>query len=220
MVNKSKEKNRTKSKRKAGVKDKKPSIRQLSKFGLSRDETDKILRELAALEIQGKAKSKIMSKYINIINELINRSFQEGQLEHYYIVLQYFVDSINTTYDFDPKKTPGYLLRRKPFAEDALRQINMILGIKQNPVALKELIEEVGGRKLAMVIVGSIKNIRQTIESIQDYKLLALDDYRGAQLGIETQPDVRNTTTRRVDSIVRPPRTIRAQLSPRRTRSI
>ena len=37
MVNKSKEKNRTKSKRKAGVKDKKPSIRQLSKFGLSRD---------------------------------------------------------------------------------------------------------------------------------------------------------------------------------------
>ena len=62
-------------------------------------------------------------------------------------------------------------------------------------------------------------NIKNTIEAIQNFTNIAVDDYRGAQLGIETQPLVRNTTTRRVDSVIRPPRTTRAQAMTRRVRS-
>ena len=72
---------------------------------------------------------------------------------------------------------------------------------------------------LAITIVTSINNIRNTIVAIQNFRNIAVDDYRGAELGIETQPQVRNRTTRRVDSVIRPPRTTRAQAMTRRIRS-
>ena len=64
-----------------------------------------------------------------------------------------------------------------------------------------------------------ITNIEDIEERMQHYTQSALNDYRGAQLGVETQPAIRNYTNRRTDAIVRPPRTIRAQALTRRIRS-
>lgn len=104
-------------------------------------------------------------------------------------------------------------------AERAIRQSNMLLGIKMNPEALNTMFNRVGYNNLAITIENSVEHIRNTVGAISRFRSMAIDDYRGAELGIETQPRVRNTTTRRVDSVIRPPRTTRAQAMRRRTRS-
>ena len=213
-----KSRRRNRGKRKAGTRDSflstKVSVRQLSQIGLSRDETDKIFRELAAIKIQDRFNKKYLGRTRTLLNVITNH-----ELEMFLTMLEHFVDSVNTTYEFDDKKTPGYLLNVKPMAETAIRQAKMLYGLKMNPQALKTMFERVGYNNLAITIVTSINNIRNTIVAIQGFRNIAVDDYRGAQLGIETQPQVRNTTTRRVDSVIRPPRTTRAQAMTRRIRS-
>ncbi len=118
------------------------------------------------------------------------------------------------------KKTPGYLLNIKPNVETGIHQSNMLLELKRNPNSLKIMFKNVGYINLATIIITSIDNIRNSIVMIQNFKNIAIDDYRGAELGIETQPSIRNTTTRRVDSLIRRPRTMRAQAMKRKTRSI
>lgn len=209
---------RTKRKRKAGTRDNflstKVSIRQLSQIGLSRDETDKIFRELSAIKIQNIFSKKYLGRTRTLLNIITNH-----ELQMFLTAFEHFVDSVNTTYEFDDKKTPGYLLNVKLMAETAIRQTKMLLGLKMNPETLKTMFNRVGYNNLAITIVTSINNIKNTIIAIQNFTNIAVDDYRGAQLGIETQPLVRNTTTRRVDSIIRPPRTTRAQAMTRRVRS-
>jgi len=207
-----------KFKRKAGSRDSflstKVSLRQLSQVGLSQDETDKIFRELASIKIQDRFNEKYLQRCKRLLNVISIRD-----LEMFNNSFIYFIDSINTTYEFDDKKTPGYLLNIKPMVKDAIRQSNMLLALKRNDDLLKEMFKKAGYNKLGKTIVTSIHNIRNSIVLIQNYKNIALDDYRGAELGVETQPSVRNTTSRRVDSIIRPPRTIRAQAMTRRIRS-
>tara|TARA_B100000902_G_scaffold399984_1_gene474241 strand:+ start:3251 stop:3916 length:666 start_codon:yes stop_codon:yes gene_type:complete len=209
---------RNRGKRKAGTRDSflstKVSVRQLSQVGLSRDETDKIFRELAAIKIQDQFKKMNLAKCKKLLNVITNH-----ELEMFLTVFEHFIDSVNTTYEFDDRKTPGYLLNVKPMAETAIRQAKMLLGLKRNPEALKTMFNRVGYNNLAITIVTSINNIRNTIVAIQGFRNIAVDDYRGAQLGIEPQPSVRNRTTRRVDSVIRPPRTTRAQAMTRRVRS-
>ena len=209
---------RRRGKRKAGTRDSflstKVSVRQLSQIGLSRDETDKIFRELAAIKIQDRFNKKYLGRTKTLLNIILTH-----ELEMFLTVFEHFVDSVNTTYEFDDMKTPGYLLNVKPMAETAIRQAKMLYGLKMNPEALKTMFDRVGYNNLAITIVTSINNIRNTIVAIQGFRNIAVDDYRGAQLGIETQPQVRNTTTRRVDSVIRPPRTTRAQAMTRRVRS-
>lgn len=209
---------RTRGKRKAGTRDSflsaKVSVRQLSQVGLSQDETDKIFRELAAIKIQDRFNKKYLGRTRTLLNVITTR-----ELEMFLTMLEHFVDSVNTTYEFDDKKTPGYLLNVKPMAETAIRQAKMLLGLKMNPEALERMFNRVDYNNLAITIVTSINNIRNTIVAIQSFRNIAADDYRGAELGIETQPRVRNTTTRRVDSVIRPPRTTRARAMTRRVRS-
>jgi len=205
-------------KRKAGTRDSflstKVSIRQLSQIGLSRDETDKIFRELSAIKIQNRFNKKYLGRTKTLLKVITNH-----ELQMFLTALEHFVDSVNTTYEFDDKKTPGYLLNVKLMAETAIRQTKMLLGLKMNSETLKTMFNRVGYNNLAITIVTSINNIKNTIIAIQNFTNIAVDDYRGAQLGIETQPLVRNTTTRRVDSVIRPPRTTRAQAMTRRVRS-
>lgn len=224
---KTKGRRRTRGKPKAGTRDSflstKVSVRQLSQIGLSKDETDKIFRELAAIKIQDRFNKKYLGRTRTLLNVITAR-----ELEMFLTMLEHFVDSVNTTYEFDDRKTPGYLLNVKPMAETAIRQAKMLLGLKTNPEALERMFNRVGYNNLAIAIVTSINNIRNTIVAIRGFRNIAVDDYReniavddyrGAQLGIETQPQVRNTTTRKVDSVIRPPRTTRAQAMTRRVRS-
>lgn len=213
-----KTKKNKKYKRKAGSRNSflstKVSLRQLSQVGLSQDETDKIFRELASIKIQDRFNEKYLQRCKRLLNVISIRD-----LEMFNNSFIYFIDSINTTYEFDDKKTPGYLLNIKPMVKDAIRQSNMLLGLKRNDDLLKEMFKKAGYNKLCITIVTSIHNIRNSIVLIQNYKDIVLNDYRGAELGVETQPSVRNTTSRRVDSIIRLPRTIRAQAMTRRIRS-
>ena len=193
---------------------KKVSVRQLSQAGLSRDETDEILRQFAAIKIQDRLNEKYLGRTRTLLTTITIR-----ELDVSLAYLEHFVNSVNTTYEFDNKKTPGHLLIIKPMAERAIRQSNMLLGIKMNPEALNTMFNRVGYNNLAITIENSVEHIRNTVGAISRFRSMAIDDYRGAELGIETQPRVRNTTTRRVDSVIRPPRTTRAQAMRRRTRS-
>ena len=62
---------RNRGKPKAGTRDSflstKVSVRQLSQIGLSRDETDKIFRELAAIKIQDRFNKKYLGRNQNIV---------------------------------------------------------------------------------------------------------------------------------------------------------
>ena len=65
---------RTRRKPKAGTRDSflstKVSLRQLSQIGLSRDESDKIFRELAAIKIQDQFKKMNLAKCEKLNSEL------------------------------------------------------------------------------------------------------------------------------------------------------
>ena len=65
----------------------------------------------------------------------------------------------------------------------------------------------------------TITNMEDIEDKMQRHTQSALDDYKGAQLGVEIRPAIRNNTTRNTDAIVRPPRTTRARALTRRTRS-
>ena len=214
-----KTKKNIKIKRKAGSRNSflstKVTLRQLSQVGLSQDETDKIFRELASIKIQDRFNEKYLSRCKNLLNVIRIR-----ELEMFNNAFIYFIDSINTTYEFDDKKTPGYLLNIKPMVEDAIRQSNMLLGLKRNDDLLKKMFKKAGYNKLCITIVTSMHNIRNSIVLIENYKNITIHDYRGAKLGIEPQPSVRNTTTRRIDSIIRTPKTMRSKAITRKTRSI
>ena len=205
-----------KTKRKGkGLKDQKVAISQLTQRDLPKDVTNKIYRELSAITIQDSFNEKYLARIKKLLNIIRIR-----ELEMFNNAFIHFIDSVNTTYEFDDKKTPGYLLNIKPNVETGIHQNNMLLELKRNPNSLKMMFKNVGYINLATIIITSIDNIRNSIVMIQNFKNIAIDDYRGAELGIETQPSIRNTTTRRVDSVIRRPRTMRAQAMKRKTRSI
>ena len=212
-------KKKTERKRKRKIKgrgllDKKVTIRQLNQIGLSQDETNKIYRELAAMTIQDSFDKKYLARIRKLLNIIRIR-----ELEMFNTAFIHFIESVYTTYEFDDKKTPGYLLNIRPNVETGIHQSNMLMALKKDPDSLKIMFKEIGYKNLATIIITSIENIRNSIVMIQNFKNIAIDDYRGAELGIETQPSVRNTTTRRVDSVIRRPRTMRAQAIKRKTRS-
>lgn len=204
--------------RKAGSKDsllnKKVAIRQLSQIGLTNDETNEIYANLATMKIQDRFHEKYLARCKNLLNTIKNE-----ELEMLNTVFTHFVDSVNTTYEFDDKKTPGYLLNIKPMIESAIHQTNMLLDLKKNQKSLEKMFKSIGYNNLTVTIIASINNIKNSIVLLQNFKNIAIDDYRGAELGIETQPAVRNTTERRIDAITRRPRTMRSQAMTRKTRS-
>ena len=212
-------KSKTNKKHNAGVKeyliDSKIPITQLDQIKLPRDITNKIFTHLAAIKIQ----DRFNKKYLERIKTVL-KMISLNDLKIFYTVLKHFIDSVKTTYEFDDKKTPQYLLNIKPMAEIAEQQAIMLIILKTEPETLNMEFKRIGYNNLGMTIITSIDNIRNIVQAIQNFKNIAIQDYRGAQLGIETQPHLRNTTTRRVDSIIRPPRTTRAlAMSTRKNRS-
>ena len=217
-----KKKSREKSRKKRGkrtvagtLRDMRPSIRQLSQRGLPRDMTDKIIRELAATTIQ----DQFNEKYIGNIRELLDE-ITLRQLDAYKPAFEHFLKSVNATYEYSDRQTPRYLLDIRPMVESALRQTKMLIGLKRNPDALRQMFKRAGYRRLGITVATSINNIQNAITAIQGYRQIAVDDYRGAELGIESHPRLTSTATRKVDAISRPPRTVRQQaMTSRRARS-
>jgi hypothetical protein len=130
-----------------------------------------------------------------------------------------FINSVTTSYEYNVKNIPIVLLRLIAQVRTVLERVNHLLRFHNEPVFLEAELARHGFNDIVTFIDLTITNMEEVEQRMQHYTQNALDDYRGSQLGVETQPAIRNRTTRRTDAIVRPPRTTRARALTRRTRS-
>ena len=130
-----------------------------------------------------------------------------------------FINSVFTSYEYRRKNIPSILLTMITQIRTVLERINHIIRFYNEPGFLQRELAANGYNDIVAFIALTQRNIIDLDANMQYYTQNALDDYKGAQLGIETQPNMRNSTTRRTDAIVRPPRTTRAQALTRRIRS-
>ena len=130
-----------------------------------------------------------------------------------------FINSVFTSYEYRRKNIPSILLTMITQIRTVLERVNHIIRFYNEPGFLQSELAANGYNDIVAFIALTQRNIIDLDANMQYYTQNALDDYKGAQLGIETQPNMRNNTTRRTDAIVRPPRTARAQALTRRIRS-
>ena len=213
-----KRKYRKNLKRKAGTlqsfRDTRAAIGDLTRRGLSHDETDLIFRDFAASRIQDRARQKNLRRLTTLITTSYN-FFYLSELR-----LASFVNSVNTSYEFNTRNTPVILLQMLPEVNNVLIRIRDILRFHNEPQFLEAEFREVGYFALRTFILNTIGDTRRIDNIIGHYRANMVADYNMAQIGVESQPALRNYTIRRTDAIVRPPRTTRAQALTRRTRSI
>jgi len=130
-----------------------------------------------------------------------------------------FINSVYTSYEYKRKNIPSVLLTMITQIRTVLERVIHLLRFYTEPAFLQNELAANGYNDIVAFIGLTIGNMEDLEDKMQTYTQNALDDYKGAQLGIETQPAIRNRTTRRTDAIVRPPRTERARALTRRTRS-
>ena len=207
-----------KQKRKAGTlqsfRGTKVALANLEQREIPRALANQIFRNFAASRIQDRAKEKNLQR----LTTLITTSYNFFYLTE--VQLAAFVNSVNTTYEFNTRNTPNVLLQILPQVTNVLIRIRHILRFHNDPQFLQAEFREVGFIALRTFILNTIGETRRIHNIIGDYRANMVADYNMAQIGVETQPNMRNYTTRRTDAIVRPPRTTRAQALTRRTRSI
>ena len=131
-----------------------------------------------------------------------------------------FINSVSTSYEYNHKHIPIVLLRLIAQIRIVLERVNHLLRFHNEPAFLEAELARNGFNDIVTFIDLTLTNMENVEQHMQLYTQSALDDYKGAQLGIEIRPAIRNSTNRRTDAIVRPPRTTRAQALTRRTRSI
>ena len=189
------------------------ALANLEQRGITRALSNKIFRDFAASRIQDRAKEKNLQRLTTLITTSYN-FFYLTELQ-----LASFVNSVNTSYEFNTRNTPDILLQMLPEVNNVLIRIRHILRFRNEPQFLEAEFREVGYFALRTFILNTIGDTRRIHNIIGNYRANSVADYNMAQIGVETQPALRNYTTRRTDAIVRPPRTIRAQALTRRIRS-
>jgi len=85
----------------------------------------KYFKELAAIKIQDRFNKKYFTRTKTLLNII-----STDQLEMFLNRFIHFVNSVNTTYEFDDRKTPEYLLNIKSMAKKAIDQAKMLLDLK------------------------------------------------------------------------------------------
>uniref|UniRef100_A0A6C0DVS0 Uncharacterized protein n=1 Tax=viral metagenome TaxID=1070528 RepID=A0A6C0DVS0_9ZZZZ len=130
-----------------------------------------------------------------------------------------FINSVFTSYEYRRKNIPYVLLTMITQINLVLEEVNHLIRFHNEAGFLQRELAENGYNNIVDFIGLTIDNMEDLENNMQNYTQNALDDYKGAQLGIETQPNMRNTTTRNTDAIVRPARTTRAQALTRRIRT-
>ena len=190
------------------------ALANLEQRGITRALSNKIFRDFAASRIQDRAKEKNLQRLTTLITTSYN-FFYLTELQ-----LASFVNSVNTSYEFNTRNTPDVLLQMLPEVNNVLMRIRHILRFRNEPQFLEAEFREVGYFALRIFILNTIGDTRRIHNIIGEYRANSVADYNMAQIGVESQPALRNYTIRRTDAIVRPPRTTRAQALTRRTRSI
>ena len=128
-------------------------------------------------------------------------------------------NSMLTSYEYDHRNIPSVLLTMLSYILPVIERINHLLRCHNDPAFLASELRSRGYNDTMSFIGLTLSNMEELDEKLVDYRSSVLADYKGAQWGIETQPNMRNRTTRRTDTIVRPGRTTRAQALTRRIRS-
>jgi hypothetical protein len=131
-----------------------------------------------------------------------------------------FINNVFTSYEYRRKNIPSLLLTIISQIRVVLERVNHLLRFHTEPAFLQNELAVNGYNDIVAFIGLTIDNMEDLENNMQNYTQIALDDYKGAQSGIETQPNMRNTTTRRTDAIVRPLYPERLTAITRRTRSI
>lgn len=193
--------------------DMRSALRDLDRRGIPNEVSDIIFREFAASRIQEKSKEKNLQRLTAFLARIYNSLYLKE------LQLTAFVNSVNTSYEFNTSNTPSVLLQILPQVNNVLMRIRHILRFHNEPQFLRAEFREVGFFALRTFLLNTILEGRRIDTILADYRANMVADYNMAQIGIETQPAMRNYTTRRTDAIVRPPRTARAQAITRRTRS-
>ena len=131
-----------------------------------------------------------------------------------------FINSITRSYEYKRKNIPSILLTMLAQSGTVLQRVNHLLRFHNEAGFLQAELGRRGVNAISAFIELTLTSMEELEQTMRDYTHYALADYRGAQLGIETQPNMRNRTIRYTDAIVRPARTTRAQALTRRIRSI
>ena len=212
-----KRKYRKNLKRKAGTlqnfRGTKVALANLEQREIPRALANQIFRNFAASRIQDRAKEKNLQR----LTTLITTSYNFFYLTE--VQLAAFVNSVNTAYEFNTRNTPDVLLQILPEVNDVLIRIRHILRFRNEPQFLQAEFREVGYFPLRTFILNTIGDTRRIGNIIGHYRANMVADYNMAQIGVESQPALRNYTIRRTDAIVRPPHSERTTALTRRIRS-
>ena len=108
-----------------------------------------------------------------------------------------FINSVVRSYEYRHKNIPSVLVTLITQIRTVIERANHIIRFHNEPEFLQEELAINGYDIIVAFIQLTIGNIEDLEDRMQDYTQNALDDYEGTQLEIETQPTIRNRTTRR-----------------------
>ncbi len=171
----------------------KVALANLEQRGIDRVLSNKIFREFSASTIQDTYREKNLRKISALLNQYRAQFLTtERSLLH-------AINIVRTNYEFNDEEN------MLPLLNDTLTKVRRIVRLYNDPQFLQEQLKEQGFETLKNEIMATISRLTNVRNLIRKYVTNeSLDDYRMSQLGVELQPSLRNTTTRREEAIVRP----------------
>ena len=171
----------------------KVALANLEQRGIDRVLSNKIFREFSASTIQDTYRQKNLRKITALLNQY------RGQFLSTERSLLHSINIVRTNYEFNDEQN------MLPLLNDTLTKVRRIVRFYNDPQFLQEQLKERGFETLKNEIMATISRLTNVRNLIRKYVTNeSLDDYRMSQLGVELQPTLRNTTTRREEAIVRP----------------
>ena len=171
----------------------KVALANLEQRGIDRVLSNKIFREFSASTIQDTYRQKNLRKITALLNQY------RGQFLSTERSLLHSINIVRTNYEFNDEQN------MLPLLNDTLTKVRRIVRFYNDPQFLQEQLKERGFERLKNEIMATISRLTNVRNLIRKYVTNeSLDDYRMSQLGVELQPSLRNTTTRREEAIVRP----------------
>ena len=171
----------------------KVALANLEQRGIDRVLSNKIFREFSASTIQDTYREKNLRKITALLNQY------RGQFLSTERSLLHSINIVRTNYEFNDEQN------MLPLLNDTLTKVRRIVRFYNDPQFLQEQLKQQGFERLKNEIMATISRLTNVRNLIRKYVTNeSLDDYRMSQLGVELQPSLRNTTTRREEAIVRP----------------
>ena len=188
-----------KIKRKAGslrsFRETRSALRDLDRRGIPNDVSDIIFKEFAASRIQDRFNDKNLQRIVSLLNQYpMHIRFSNAERR-----LLYFINNVNIHYEFNDEQN------MLPLLDDTLVRVKRIIRFYNEPQFLQSQLKIDGYLALRNYILDTISRISNVNSLMRRYMNGSLNDYRMSQFGIEIQPTLRNSTTRRAEAIVRPP---------------